>query len=719
MKLLFCLFSLFAIGAAAAPPSPPSSQSPAPEDSYATATSLPPVIVTAEDAGSLTVPSLEGARAKLSQTAGGTALIDAETYKRGRATTLKDALDFAPGVFIQPRFGAEESRLSIRGSGIQRTFHGRGIKLLQDGVPLNLADGGFDFQAVEPLAARYIEVYRGANALQYGATTIGGAINFVANTGHDAAAAQMRLELGSFDSIRAQISSGMALGDSDYFVSLSHASTSGYRDWSEQSNQRLFANIGHRFNDNLETRFYITYAQTDSQLPGGLTRAQFQTNPQQAAPGSQYPTAPGGAAFQKRDYELFRLANKTTYTDGDQTVTLSAFWAWKDLYHPIFQVVDQLSNDIGVNLSYETKAPLLGHRNEFIIGFTPVYGVTQDQRFRNVNGNRGDKVADYELQAMNLDFYLQDRFFITDTFSIIAGTQVTYASRDLNEETLFAGNPPFLPNLIDNSDRQEFWGFSPKLGLLWDVRPEIQAFANISRSFEPPSFGELVPFGTTALPLNAQTGTTVEIGTRGHSGRVTWDAAWYYSWIEDELLSTGVPGGPTTTTNAAQTVHQGIELNFDIDLARGLLTAASDNAAKQDRLVLRQMYLWNNFRFNGGPYGHNQLPGIPEHFYRAELLYEHPCGFYAGPNVEWTPQSYPVDLQNTEDAGSFALLGFKIGYRTQKGISFFVEAKNLLDQDYVATTGVVKNASTLAPAARNFYFPGDGRAFYAGIEWKW
>src|SRR5690606_12447386 len=122
--------------------------------------------------------------------------------------TLKDALDFAPGVFVQPRFGAEEARLSIRGSGIQRTFHGRGIKLLQDGVPLNLADGGFDFQAVEPLSSRYVEVYRGANALEYGSTTLGGAINFVSYTGHDASPFTARFELGSFESIRGQISSG-------------------------------------------------------------------------------------------------------------------------------------------------------------------------------------------------------------------------------------------------------------------------------------------------------------------------------------------------------------------------------------------------------------------------------------------------------------------------------------------------------------------------------
>jgi len=66
---------------------------------------------------------------------------------------------------------------------------------MQDGVPLNLADGSFDFQVIEPMATRYIEVYRGANALQFGAATLGGAINYVSPTGYDAPPLQIRGEV--------------------------------------------------------------------------------------------------------------------------------------------------------------------------------------------------------------------------------------------------------------------------------------------------------------------------------------------------------------------------------------------------------------------------------------------------------------------------------------------------------------------------------------------
>ena len=118
--------------------------SPTPTPQPAAPPVLPETVVSAKPE-SLTNPSISTLREQIAEIPGAGEVIDAEYYKYGRSTTVKDALDYAPGVFVQPRFGAEEARISIRGSGIQRTFHGRGLKLLQDGVPINLADGSFDF----------------------------------------------------------------------------------------------------------------------------------------------------------------------------------------------------------------------------------------------------------------------------------------------------------------------------------------------------------------------------------------------------------------------------------------------------------------------------------------------------------------------------------------------------------------------------------------------
>lgn len=232
-----------------------------------------PETVVTENRSTLTAPSAEAAREELMRVPGGVNLIEGDEFLRHRASTLNDLFENTPGVFAQPRFGAQETRLSIRGSGIQRTFHLRGIRLLQDGVPINLADGSGDFQSIEPLVLQYIQVLRGANALQYGSSTLGGAVNFIMQNGQTAAPFQIRAEAGSFDFLRGQVSAGHVEGHLDYYLSLSHYSQDGFRDHASQDNQALFGNIGYRFEENAETRFYWMLSDSRSALPGSLTKA--------------------------------------------------------------------------------------------------------------------------------------------------------------------------------------------------------------------------------------------------------------------------------------------------------------------------------------------------------------------------------------------------------------------------------------------------------------
>lgn len=649
--------------------------------------------ITVTETPVLTVPSPEARSQEIEQVPGGASFIDAEEVKRGRASTLSDALGFAPGVFVQSRFGAEEARLSIRGSGLQRTFHGRGLKLLQDGVPLNLADGGFDFQAVEPLVSRYVEVFRGANGLEYGSSTLGGAVNYVSQNGYGASRAQARLEAGAFGYLRGQASSGGVAGPVDYYASLSHFGQDGFREHSRQDTQRFFGNLGYRLRSDRETRFYLTAVRTDSELPGSLTKAQLESDPSQAAPGNL-------ALDQKRDFDLLRLANRTSFVLSEASrVDVGAFWSYKSLDHPIFQVLDQVSNDFGVDVRYEKDAELGGRRHRFTVGLAPSMGFLSDNRFRNVGGRRGERTAQGKTESTNVDLYAEDRIQVGSRLAVIAGAQASWAGRDFEDEFLRDG---------DQTDSQRFSGISPKLGVLWDLSADVAVFGNVSRLFEPPSFGELANVGGDGLlALDAQTGTSVDLGTRGTAGPASWDVVLYHAWLDDELLSQNdAVGNPLGTVNAGKTVHAGIETGVSLRFR-----------APGGGFVLRQVYNWSRFRFDNDPvYGDNQLAGLPEHFYRADFLYEREAGFYGGPNVEWVPGKYPVDHANTLFADPYTLLGFKIGYRAKSGWAGFVEGKNLTDEIYAATTGVVADARGRDSAQ---FLPGDGRSVFAGLEYRW
>lgn len=128
----------------------------------------------------------ETARIELERVPGGTELLSRREIQQTQATTLKDVLNFTPGVLAQPRYGSDEVQFSVHGSGLRNNYHARGINILINGLPYGDADGFSDFESLEFLTANRVEVWKGANALRYGGNTAGGAINLVTETGETA-----------------------------------------------------------------------------------------------------------------------------------------------------------------------------------------------------------------------------------------------------------------------------------------------------------------------------------------------------------------------------------------------------------------------------------------------------------------------------------------------------------------------------------------------------
>ena len=177
------------------------------------------VTATGETGGSLTVPSNDVAREIINQTPGGVSLVEGSDIENRLYMSYEDSLAMVPGVSAKKRYG-EEVRLSIRGSGLSRGYHMRGIKLTQDGIPFNLADGGGDFQELDPFITQRIEVFKGGNALQYGGTTLGGAVNTVSKTGRSNPGFEINLLGGSYDTYRGNLQAGHApdkYGDPSFF----------------------------------------------------------------------------------------------------------------------------------------------------------------------------------------------------------------------------------------------------------------------------------------------------------------------------------------------------------------------------------------------------------------------------------------------------------------------------------------------------------------------
>jgi iron complex outermembrane receptor protein len=640
----------------------------------------------------LGVKTADQARQEIQQTPGGVAVVAAQDYKNNSvASTIKDVLGYVPGVFAQPKWG-EDTRLSIRGSSLSRNFHLRGVQLYIDGIPINTSDGYGDFQEIDPTAYKYVEVYKGANALQFGANSLGGAINFVTPTGRDAGVNSAGIDMGSFGYRRFQGSVGGASGPWDAFFTASNQSAEGFRDHSYGHSTRASGNVGYQFSPDFETRFYINANDIRQRIPGSVTRASALTSPQTAAAGNV-------VNDQQRNIDSGRIANKTTIRFDATTVEFGAFAVDRHLMHPIFQWLDYQYKDYGGFGKVTDDRIIGGYRNRLVAGVNVVNGEIDNKQYQNIGGYKGALLSSSLDKSKNTSAYVDNSFYFLPDLAAIGGTQFLYATRD---RTARFG--------ATSSGSTEFNLWSPKAGLLWNIDPTWQAFANISRSAEVPSFGE--SSAAPAIPfwlIRPQTATTYEIGTRGRRPDLTWELTGYRAEIRNELQCMYGAPGQCNVVNADRTIHQGIEAGLGVAVLKNIFTPDAD------KVWINLAYTYNDFRFNNdATFGNNQLPGAPRHFLRAEALYKHANGFYIGPNVEWVPQAYYVDNFNTVATQAYAIWGLKMGVDDGK-YSMYLEARNIANTAYIASTSIAR----LADASSPLFEPGTGRAIYAGMKVRW
>lgn len=641
---------------------------------------------------------LQAARERLHDVPGGTNLVDMNRVEQGRVASNQDVLAYQPGVFAQSA-GNDGIKLSIRGSGINRApgAHGSGTYVMFDGLPLT-GPGGTPYELFEPLWLSRAEVLRGANGFDRGALALGGAIDYVTHTGHDAAPLQLRYEVGSRGYAKRQISSGQVLGDLDYYVALTDSEYDGYQDHSSGSSKGIAANVGYRFNPNLETRFYLRYRETENDLAGRLTKDQIKHHPRDANPSylSRDDSRPQpGSTW---------VGNKTTFFLDDDS-QLEAGLVYHDYPMDLREGPMRLKvaySDVSGTLNYQRRHTLFGHESKTTIGWRttkhlPNSGASQYSR---VNGVVGAKTRDFTYQGSDTVLHIGNELELIPDLWLTSGLAAIYTRRESDVTYPASGGKVSLND----------WDYAPRLGLRYDLNPALQVYGNLSRSVEPPHPWSLIwsaPTQFQPIELKNQTATTLEIGARGDSELGRWDLAWYYSALRHELLMVEIQAPVKTEVNASPTIHQGIE---------GSLNSLLWERTAVGKLSLRQSYTFSDFHYRDDKvFGDNRLPGLPMHYYQAELRFDLPSGFYAGVNTQMASK-VQVDYANSYHADAYALLGATLGYNAPKqDWQTWLDLRNLTNKRYAAIVVPGYNDAG-TDMARSV--PGEGFGVYAGVSYS-
>lgn len=648
-------------------------------------------------------------------TPGAVSVVDAETFYERPVNNIADALRYVPGLWAASGTGGDAIFISSRGSNLDATdYDSNGIKLFQDGLPVTTADGNNHNRFLDPMAARQVIVARGANALTYGASNLGGAVDFVSPTARNSPATQIFLSAGSDGQLSGRLTGGGVSGDFDGQATLEAKKRDGYRDHSEQERTSLYANAGWRVSDQFDLRVFATHIDNDEELAGALTRAQFNQNPYQANPSAIT------GNFQL-NVKTDRLAAKGTWNlSADSRLEFGLSYEDQNLYHPI---VDKILVDFdgpGPNPPVEVFS-LLKNTDQRTLGGMVRYNVkvgdhdvlaginladTHEEggNFRNDGGRRNGQTGIIDNRSDSTEVFLVDRWRFAPDWTLVYGAQGVFTGRDVRSTS--------LPSGAVRNPKHDYSSVNPRAGLIYALSPGSDAFASVSRLYEAPTTFELEDDvrGDNRV-LDAMHGTVYEVGLRGSTAladaatpRVHWDVALYSAQIRDEILSVDDPAAPGTSlsTNVDKTVHAGVEAVIGASLPFG------DGSQRIEPLISAT---YNAFSFDGDAiYGDNDLPAAPRYALRGEVMYRNDGGFFAGPTFDWVGSRY-ADFSNTYRVGSYSLVGLRAGIERNRW-TLFGELRNLADKDYVSTFSVRNKAS----AGDAILQAGEPRSAYVGLR---
>jgi len=630
----------------------------------------------------------------------------------GLQVNLSEALGRVPGMAVQNRQNyAQDLQISSRGFGARASFGVRGIRLIADGIPATMPDGQGQAATFNLSSAERIEVMRGPFSSLYG-NAAGGVVQVFTADGPARPTFTGSVAGATHGTSRIGFQYGGQHGPLNAVFDVSRFETGGYR--AHSAARRDTSNVRMKFD--LGAAGTLTLVGNMLDQPGtkdplGLTAAQVAQNPRQVVGAAyQFNTRKSTAQAQGGlTWDLPLSGRDTLHTRvyaGDRQVTqfLATPLAAQSAPTSAGGVVDLDRGYAGLGLRWTRSTEVAGR------AFTGSVGLDHDRMnerrrgFINDNGVAGLLKRDQDDTVANTDLYAQAEWQVLPRLGLLAGlrhSRVRFESRD---DFIRPGNP-------DDSGERAFVRTTPAAGLTWKVSPLFNAYANVGRGFETPTFAELAyrPGGASGLNLALRPSNSLhrEVGVKaltGDDGQL--NIALFQVDVKGEIVVNSASGGRTDFRNASATRRQGMEIAW-----RQRFTGGLESAVAWTALDARFREAFSPDGAGGAVAAGSRLPGVAARLAYAELVWRDArSGFHAGLEMRHSSKVY-VNDRNSEAAPGYTVASLRAGFRQRgKGwrLTEFVRIENLADRRYIGSVIV-------ADGNGRFYEPSPGRVFTVGV----
>lgn len=616
----------------------------------------------------------------------GVSVVTRKEIEETRMFNVKDAMTGIPGVQAESRNGAYDARLIIRGTGLKARYGIREIMVLLDGVPITDPDGLTRLDFVDTQLVDRIDIVKGPNSTLYGANAAGGVINIITKSPFEEIKS-IKLGYGNYNTQMYNLIYGNHIGNTYFTFTGSRRSTDSWREWNEFSTNQGSLKIGHNFDEKTTLEANLSYTKADLQLPGTLTKEQFESDISQLTSGQWRNMG--------RYSEVFYSSLKLEKEIGDIKFKPLIFYQTWHHYHPVTGIInDGGANVYGADIQADIEHRFFGIKATLTGGITGQIDKADGDKYTyrdyvtgsggrllyTTSDEKGDLAETDKDTTKKWGIYLQESLRPTDRWIIDLGIRYDQVLFDIDSEQYMEysyAQGKYVVSRESISAERTFDYVSPRVGLIYKLSKVFNLYGNISTGFQTPQSSELSA-NKDLKPLktiNYETGLKARFDG-GHS----IDLSVFYMTVKDEIVQTILPGNISSYSNAGESERKGIELSGKAQVLKGLFIGGS--------------YTYSDFKFKeflepvrqGQTYVYydrssNRYPYIPMHQYSLFASYKNPSGFKFKIDTN-TWGRYYVDNANSETYEGYKFLtNLLIGYE-RKNLDISLDCQNLFDKRY-------------------------------------
>ena len=626
---------------------------------------------------SLTVVGYDNQK-KLSDISGSYAITSKIAMDRFSDESLVRSMNTLPGIRMEER-SPVSYRVSIRGNLLRAPFGVRNVKVYWNNIPYTDATGSTPLNLLDLNNIGRVETIKGPSGSIYGAA-IGGVMNIYSSKANiKPISADLGYTTGSygFHKITANVSTG---NESHRFsVKYVRQRGDGYRH--HTNFDRSVVQLSGTFftSDKRILSAQVLHTDLFYQLPGGLTKEQYDEDPQQARPGA-------AARNTSIDHQNFLVGIAQDYEWNDKIKNITSLYVTNGIKENPFINNYELEKlkSFGGRTSFEFNTHIAGLETGLTTGAELNYGDFHATNHGNVNGHADTLRYEDELKSLQSFLFLQGDLKLSSRWSLNLGASLNYLNYDIHRLIDVAEDTSYR---LDRTFRPEF---IPRIGLVGRLSNEVSVHGSISSGFSPPTTEEVrTSDGGLNTDLEAEKGINYEIGFRGNSSneKFYFDVTTFWMQQKETIVSKTTAFGSVVFENAGNTSQFGLELLLGYALINNPLKEIS-------LLKLQTAYTHHNFTFQNYvkrssgeniDYSGNALTGTAPNILVTSLDLESRRGFYLNLTHNFT-DNIPLNDANTVYSDSYNLItiktGWKINYKQRHLFELFVGIDNLLNKKY-------------------------------------